>query len=141
MTRHELTMQRTFAADRETVWWLWTTPEGLARWWWAHLPGTTYAVDLRVGGDYRIEATAAGFGVTGELLEVDPPRRLAMTWRWLDDGVPGEVEQVEVDLVEVPGGTRVDLRHTGPWTTPQPAEDYRVGWTQTLDALDPVLLG
>lgn len=135
-----LTMSRTFAADRERVWRAWTTAEGLATWWWSHLPGTTYAVDLRVGGDYRIDATAAGFGVAGTFVEVDAPGRLVMSWTWLDDGVPGPTEQVEVVLVEVPGGTRVDLTHIGPWTTPQPADDYRTGWTSTLDSLGALLL-
>lgn len=135
MSSDRLTMQRTFAADRSAVWRAWTTAEGLATWWWAHLPGTTYAVDARVGGGYRIEATAAGFGVTGEFLEVVAPERLVLSWSWLDDGVPGPVERVELTFTEVAGSTRLDLVHTGPWTTPQPAEDYRVGWTQTLDGL------
>lgn len=141
MTHDVLTMTRTFAADRPRVWRAWTTGEGLATWWWAHLPDTTYAVDCRVGGSYRIEAGAAGFGVAGEFLEVEPPRRLAMTWTWLDDGVPGDVERVELTFTEVPGGTRLDLVHTGPWTTPQPAEGYRTGWTRTLDSLEEVVGG
>lgn len=140
MTHDLLTMTRTFAADRERVWAAWTTAEGLATWWWAHLPGTSYAVDLRVGGSYRIEATAAGFGVAGEFTRVDPPHALEMTWTWLDDGVPGAVEQVALAFTEVADGTRLDLVHTGPWTTPQPAEDYRTGWTQTMDALHDLLV-
>lgn len=63
------------------------------------------------------------------------PERLVLSWTWLDEGVPGPVERVELTFTEVTGGTRLDLVHTGPWTTPQSAEDYRVGWTQTLDAL------
>lgn len=135
MTHDVLTMQRTFAADRDRVWRAWTTTEGLATWWWAHLPGTTYAVDLRVGGGYRIEAASAGIGVTGEFLEVDAPGRLVLSWTWLDDGVPGADERVELTFTAIGDGTRLDLRHTGPWTTPQPVEDYRTGWTSTLDSL------
>lgn len=141
MTTDVLTMTRTFAADRDRVWRAWTTAEGLAAWWWDHLPGTTYAVDLRVGGAYRIEAVAAGFGVAGEFVEIDAPARLVLTWTWLDSGVAGDLERVEVTLVEVAGGTRLDLRHTGPWTTPQPAEDYRTGWTSTLDSLEALFTG
>ncbi|WP_170219265.1 SRPBCC family protein [Nocardioides litoris] len=135
MTHDVLTTTRTFAVPPERVWWAWTTAEGLATWWWTHLPGTTYAVEPRVGGRYRIEAGGAGFGVTGEVLEAEALRRLVVTWHWLDDGEPGEQERVEVVLTPVEGGTRLDLRHTGPWTTAQPAEDYRTGWTQVLDAL------
>jgi uncharacterized protein YndB with AHSA1/START domain len=131
-----LDLTRTFAAPRERVWHAWTTADGLATWWWSHLPGTTYAVDLRVDGAYRIEATAAGFGVAGRFVDVVAPERLSMTWTWLDESTPGPEEHVAVTFTEVPGGTRLDLRHTGPWTTTQPVEDYRTGWAQTLDALE-----
>lgn len=135
MVEHPLTLTRTLPADRDRVWHAWTTVEGLSTWWWSHLPGTTYDVDRRVGGAYRIEAVGAGFGVAGEVLEVEEPGRLVVSWTWLDDGVPGDVERVELAFTSVPDGTRLDLRHSGPWTTPQPGEDYRTGWTQTLDSL------
>ena len=63
MTDDALRLDRTIEAAPETVWAAWTTPSGLAAWWWDHWPSTTYAVDARVGGRYRIEAPEAGVGV------------------------------------------------------------------------------
>lgn len=137
-----LVLHRTLPAPPERVWWAWTTVEGLATWWWHHLPGTTYAVGLHVGGAYRIDAAGAGFGVAGEYLEVEAPRRLVSTWTWFDDGTPGPTERVEVELTPVDGGTRLDLVHSGPWTSAQAAQtiaDYRTGWGQTIDELQAVL--
>lgn len=79
-----LVIVRHVAAPPGRVWGLWTTTEGLAEWWWNFLPGTTYDVDLRVGGSYRIENPAAGIGVRGTFRVVDHERRLVATWVWLD---------------------------------------------------------
>jgi uncharacterized protein YndB with AHSA1/START domain len=132
----ELRLERTYAASPDRVWRAWTTPEGLAAWWWTHWEDVTYAVDARVGGAYRILAAGAGIGVEGELVEVDEPHRLAFTWVWLEDGAPGPVERVEVTLTPTDaGGTHLALRHTGPWSTGEEAENYRLGWDGVLDAL------
>lgn len=131
----ELTVTRTFAAELEAVWRSWTTPEGLATWWWSSWPDTRYEVDARVGGRYRIDAPAHGIGVRGEYLDVAPLDSLAFTWIWLEDGVDGDVENVTVTFTQTLDGTRIDLRHTGPWTTQEPAENYRQGWEHVLASL------
>jgi uncharacterized protein YndB with AHSA1/START domain len=92
-------------------------------------------VDLRVGGRYRIEAPAAGIAVHGEYVVLDAPNRLEMTWVWVDEDGEGPVEQVAVDFVGEDGGTRVRVRHTGPWTTSDPSESYRQGWDHVLTML------
>lgn len=142
MTPHDtLTLHRVVAASPARVWEAWTTEDGLASWWWTHLEDTTYAVDLRVGGTYRLEAASQGIGVTGEFLRIEEPRRLEMTWVWLEEGEPGEVEKVTVTFTpEDDASTRIDLVHTGPWTTAEPAESYAQGWGFTLDQLQRTLL-
>lgn len=134
MTR-SLTVERIVPGDVSRVWHAWTTAEGLAAWWWAHLSGTTYEVDARVGGTYRIENRAAGIGVRGEYREVEAPHRFAATWIWLDDGEDGEVEQLTVRFNEHPQGTAITVVHAGPWTSDEPMERYRVGWNDVMDAL------
>jgi uncharacterized protein YndB with AHSA1/START domain len=130
-----LTVERVVPGTPERVWTAWTTADGLAAWWWRQLPGTTYEVDARVGGRYRIDSPAAGFGVRGEYTEVDAPRRFAASWIWVDDGADGEVEHIVVNFEPHPDGTKLTVTHTGPWTSEKPAELYREGWNDTIDAL------
>lgn len=128
----ELTLTRTFSAGRSEVWKAWTTAEGLAAWWWSGWPDTTYEADARVGGQYRIDSHANGVGVKGEYLNVAPYDKLSFTWIWMEDGVDGEVENVTVTFTSTNGGTRVDLKHTGPWTSQEPVDNYRQGWNHVL---------
>lgn len=59
------------------------------------------AVIERVEGG-MVEVRESGRLLTGEVLEADPPHRLALRW---SDG--GRESLVEIDLEQVPGGTRV----------------------------------
>ena len=131
-----LVIERFVAAPPARVWSLWTTTDGLAEWWWTFLDGTTYEIDARDGGHYRIENTAAGFGVHGEFVEITPGERFVATWIWIDDGTDGLVEHFEVRFEPDANGTRLTIVHDGPWTTPEPAEAYAQGWADTLDRLD-----
>jgi uncharacterized protein YndB with AHSA1/START domain len=134
-----LVIERHVAASPARVWSLWTTPDGLAAWWWSFLPGTTYEVDARVGGTYRIESPDAGFGVRGTFEVVEHERRLAATWVWLDGTVEGAVEHLEVRFEAHAAGTNLTILHDGPWITPEPAAAYRQGWDDTLAQLDALL--
>lgn len=61
MTTHRL--ERTYPTDPATIWTLWTTPDGIARWWAPDGFTTTVdSLDLRAGGElvYTMTATDAG---------------------------------------------------------------------------------
>ncbi|MDQ6658219.1 MAG: SRPBCC domain-containing protein [Actinomycetota bacterium] len=140
MTDYALNHQHTFKAGPERLWQAWTTEAGLADWWWNGWPTTTYTVDLRVGGSYRITAEPQGIGVHGEYLEIVPLQRLVFSWIWVYDGVDGDLtEHVEVQFVPVDGGTRVDLLHTGQWTGREPADNYLLGWQHVFGSLEQLL--
>jgi uncharacterized protein YndB with AHSA1/START domain len=134
-----LTVSRVLPAPPDRVWPAWTTEQGLAGWWWTHLPGTTYEVDARAGGRYRISSPAAGIGVHGEYAIVDEPSCLTATWVWVDDGVDGPVERVTIRFAPHPSGTLLTIDHDGAWTAREPAEAYRQGWSDVIDALVQVL--
>lgn len=131
-----LHVERVIAAPIEDVWEAWTTAEGLRRWWWAGRQDTTYEVDLSVGGTYSIAAPSAGIAVSGSYLAIDPPNTFEATWVWTDDDGDGPAERIAVSLEPTDGGTVVRVVHTGPWTTEQPADQYRLGWNHVLDELD-----
>jgi uncharacterized protein YndB with AHSA1/START domain len=100
-------------ARRPRVFDSWTKPE-LMHLWFA--PGTMTvadaAVDLRVGGAYRVEMRSDG-AVTniaaGVYTEIVPNERLSFTWGWKN--FPGPESQVTVVFRDVDGGTEVVLTH------------------------------
>jgi uncharacterized protein YndB with AHSA1/START domain len=131
-----LTIERIVPAAPERVWTAWTTADGLAGWWWTFLEGTTFDVDARVGGTYRIDSPNAGIGVHGEYLSLDAPRQFTATWIWVDAGTDGDLERISVTFEEHPSGTKLTILHEGPWTTSEPMEAYEKGWNDTLASLD-----
>lgn len=135
MTRAPLELEHHLPAPIERVWAAIATPEGLRTWWWRHWDDVRIAADVRGGGHYRIEAPAVGIELDGSYLVVAEPEHLAFTWRWQDaDGLSSD-EAVDIRLTPQGDGTRLALRHTGPWTDDGPAENYRQGWDFVLGEL------
>jgi uncharacterized protein YndB with AHSA1/START domain len=129
-----ITLTRRVAASPERVFAAWTDVEQLAAWWWPQLAGTTYDVDARPGGRYRIQSPAIGATVTGVYTEVDPPRRLVFTWVWQDVGEPASVEDTVVVTFEPhDDGTQVTVAHTSSEHVPDGGAEQ--GWNDVLDRL------
>jgi uncharacterized protein YndB with AHSA1/START domain len=131
------TIERLVAASPSRVWELWTTPEGISRWWAPEGFRTDVSrLDLRAGGDlvYTMTAVGAdqvefmqqnGMPLTTEsrkyFTDVTEPTRLG--YRSVIDFVPDHApyEQLTVvDLEPVDGGTRVVMTveplHDEVWT-------------------------
>ena len=70
-----LVVERQVPGAPEEVYAAWTSADKVARWWWPHIPDTRYEIDARAGGGYHIESEAAGIGVEGEFLSLDPRGR------------------------------------------------------------------
>lgn len=111
----------------------------VTKWWGSDdsYRTTGWEGDVRVGGHYR--ATGVGndgkaFGVRGEYLEVDPPRRLVQTWE--PDWDEGSRTTVTYLLEAIQGGTRVTLRHTGFGERRESCAAHGEGWELVLGWLD-----
>ena len=129
-----ITIERVVSAVPERVFAAWTDAEQLAAWWWPQLAGTSYDVDARPGGRFRIHSPAIGATVWGVYTEVDPPRRLAFSWNWEDEGEPDVVEDtVLVTFVPEQGGTLVTLAHTSTAHVPEGGAEQ--GWNDVMDRL------
>jgi uncharacterized protein YndB with AHSA1/START domain len=94
-------------------------------------------VDLRVGGAYRVRMRAPDgteHQAEGVYREVDPPKRLAYTWKWAA-GPDAEVTLVTVDFIEMGDRTDVVLRHTGFSTTGQ-RDNHEKGWLGCMEKFE-----
>lgn len=136
-----LRLTRTFPAPRERVFQAWTDPRELTQWFAPTDEYTTKvtALELRVGGHYRIEMQHAKGNVhcvVGTYREVRPPGRLVYTWAW-EGKAMGET-QVTVEFHDRGGSTEVVVTHEL-FPTAEDRDKHHQGWTGCLDRLTTVL--
>ncbi|XXX76536.1 SRPBCC domain-containing protein [Sorangium sp. So ce134] len=109
-----VTIERTFNASPEKLWAMWTTKEGLEKWYWPEaLVTKVVRLDLRVGGGYEIAAPTLERTSRGTYTEIEPYKRLGIIAYvdFLQEAEPHE----RLDTIEfhaVPGGTRMVLTST-----------------------------
>jgi uncharacterized protein YndB with AHSA1/START domain len=125
-----LRIERTLPAPPERVWRAFTDGAALAAWFWPASFATTARVDARPGGELRI-AAASGLALSGRFQTVEPPHRLAFTWRWDSDD---EETLVTIELTETDGGTALVLTHEG-FAEAATRDDHAAGWSDCLDRL------
>jgi uncharacterized protein YndB with AHSA1/START domain len=114
-----------------------TDPRELLQWWGSPetYQGRKWDTDFRVGGKWRVEGeSAAGepYAVFGEFLEIEPPRRLVQSWGYdWDHGKDQPPTTLTYVLEDVPGGTRLTVRHEG-FTGPDGCASHATGWELVL---------
>jgi uncharacterized protein YndB with AHSA1/START domain len=155
-TKKQITIERTLKAGVDRVWKMWTTKEGIEKWWGPE--GFTTVVrhlDVRVGGHFEVVMTAtvpeiiahlkaggmdASSVSRGHYTEVEVNRRLA--YDNVVDFIPGVAPYTAATTVDLypteGGGTRMvvcnDVMHDAMWT-----ERARMGWEQEIGKLERVL--
>src|SRR6185436_18725264 len=115
---------------RERVFAVLTRPSSLARWWGPRgFTTPEIKLDLRVGGAYRFTMQPPGgdrFHLSGEFVVVEPPARLAYTFRW-DEPTPDDRETVvTLSLDAADGATDLSLRQ-GEFSTEERLALHRDG--------------
>lgn len=138
MTANSVRLHRIVAAPPEKVYRALTDADAMAAW----LPpygftGRVHAIDVRVGGSYRMSFTNFTSGNThsfgGEYREVVPNERLQYTDVFDDPNLPGEM-LTTVTLRAVLVGTGLSVVQEG---IPDviPVEMCYLGWQDSLDKL------
>lgn len=96
------------------------TPERMVAWMGQHAE-----LDPRPDGTFSVDINGAP--VRGRYLEVDPPRRVVVSWGVAGSDVhPPGSSRVEFTLVPVGDGTRLDLLHRG--IPDEQSTGYVRGW-------------
>jgi uncharacterized protein YndB with AHSA1/START domain len=110
-----------------------TEPAAMIRWMGQHavleaVPGGAFQADIN------------GVPVRGQYVEVEPPRRVVVSWGVAGNAVmpPGATE-VEFTLTPIPSGTRLRLVHRG--LPPDQAQVHAAGWSHFLARLASATVG
>ncbi|MFD4421650.1 SRPBCC domain-containing protein [Agromyces sp. NPDC058484] len=120
-------------ASPETVFQFLVTERGMTSWMgqWASLdpvPGGEFAVDI------------AGYPARGMFLEVDPPRRVTVSWGFAgSESLPPGASTVSFELTAIATGTRVELVHTD--LPDAEVAGHIEGWSHFLPRLVRVVVG
>lgn len=117
------------AASPETVFRFLVDPLRMTRWL-----GVAAEIDPRPGGSIRIDVNGRDV-VVGEIVAIDPPRRIVFTWGWEreDSATPPGSTTVEIRLEPDGDGTRLRLEHRG--LPPDVREPHAAGWEHYLARL------
>jgi uncharacterized protein YndB with AHSA1/START domain len=139
-----LTLVRRIRARPAVVFEAVTTAEGIAQWWGPDAGPVLFSEsDPRVGGRYRLRFRRLGgdeHESSGEFLEVVPPERVVMSWRW-EGGAedPGE-SRIEITLRAIAEGTEVTFTHALLHDA-ESARSHEGGWDGALDKLEALFSG
>jgi uncharacterized protein YndB with AHSA1/START domain len=114
------------------------TPEGMSRWWGPDAgPVLVAESDARTGGRFRVRfqmLDGSEHEASGEYLDVDRPRRVVLSWRWLGGQEdPGE-SRLEIQLRAFTGGTELTLTHSL-LHDEDSRRGHEAGWSGSLDKL------
>jgi uncharacterized protein YndB with AHSA1/START domain len=122
--RYDLIFTRQIRKPVDKVWAALTVPERIADWF------TPVDLDLRVGGRYHIHFVEDGYSVEGEIVELEPLRRLAHTWPDPDPTRPPAI--VSYDLEREGDGCCLTMANRG---VPPEYASAVAGWHAFLEAL------
>lgn len=134
-----LHMQHVLPAPRPRVFELFTEPGELARWWGPHgFTVPSIDLDLRAGGSYRFAMQPPEgdlFHLAGEFVEVDPPARLAYTFRWEEPDPDDQETLVTLSFDEAgPQGTALGFTQ-GEFRTEARRALHEQGWADSFEKL------
>jgi len=124
------------AAPPERVFQALTDPRQMMQWWGQRgiYHHTGWTADVRPGGAWRSDGVGdtdgSPYHVSGEYVEVDPPRTVSSTWEASWSGPLKTL--VRWDLESVSGGTLVRLRHSGFAGAPAAAKGHYEGWMRVI---------
>jgi uncharacterized protein YndB with AHSA1/START domain len=137
-----LHMKRVLPAPRPLVFRACTEPDELAKWWGpSGFTTPSIELDLRVGGSYRIAMQPPSgdlFHLSGEFREVDPPARVAYTFRWEPPDPDDQETVVTLSFEGLGDSTELELTQRA-FATEERRALHDQGWTESLERLQELM--
>jgi uncharacterized protein YndB with AHSA1/START domain len=137
-----LRLKRILPAPRAVVYTALSDPGELARCWGPRgFTAPSVQFDLRVGGSYRIAMQPPDgdlFHLSGRVREVDPPARLAYTFRWEPPDPDDRETVVMLSLGDRDDRTEIRLTQ-GEFATTERLALHEEGWIESFERLEQVL--
>jgi uncharacterized protein YndB with AHSA1/START domain len=133
-----LTLVRRIKARPSIVFDAVSSAEGISQWWGPDAgPVLIAEADPRKGGRYRLRfrmLDGTEHECSGEYLDVAPPERLVMSWRWRGGEEDANESRVEIVLKAIPEGTEITFTHSR-LQDEQTRLSHEKGWSGSLDKL------
>ena len=124
-------------APREKVWEALTRPEFQRAYWF----GVHHETDWQPGGAWRLLYPDGRVADSGEVLEFDPPRRLALKWRneWKPEFKEEGYSRCVMELEEMEVATKLTVTHTIDRAGAKFIDAVAGGWPKVLSSLKSLL--
>ena len=121
----------------EKVWDALTNPETMKLYWF----GMPQACDWKVGSPWKMLFSDGRPADSGEVLEADKPRRIALKWRndWKDELHAEGFSTCTYDIEEVDGAVKLTVTHTMDRPQSQFIQAVSGGWPKILSNLKSLL--
>jgi uncharacterized protein YndB with AHSA1/START domain len=126
------------AAPPDKVWAALTSSEFTRQYFF----GRSIEIELKVGGSFVLRMPDGRVDVQGRVVECDPPRKLAVTWRveWIEEmrKLPECLVTYQIDALD--GAVRLTMSEAHQWDVPDEIlAGGRMGWPLILSSLKSLL--
>ena len=132
----ELYIERVFQAPAQLLFDLWAKAEHMLHWMGpANSRCVAADLDFRVGGDWSAHIVMEQYGdarMGGRYLEIEPGRRIVMTFNWLNgEGDPETV--ITLTFRDLGDGRTLQTFHQTPFTNVPRRDSHIEGWNGAFD--------
>lgn len=124
-------------SPQQKVWDALTNPEFMKQYWF----GMTQESEWKPGASWTMNFSDGRVADRGEVLEIDPPKRLVLKWRneWKPDLKAEGYSRCVYDLEEDGGVTKVTIAHSIEKDDAKVIEAVSGGWPRVLSSLKSLL--
>jgi uncharacterized protein YndB with AHSA1/START domain len=130
-------------AAPEKVYAAWTEVEQFPKWFGPRANGHLQIdqFDCSVGGRYDVTMVfddGDRFQMVGHFHELDPPKKVVLTWQGMASSMGPDETLITVDLTPTGAGTLLTLTHER-FATVAVRDEHQQGWAPLLDRLANIL--